>query len=207
MASTTSAIVRTSVALILHFKWDSFSIHLHQSNTSEPIFKKILFLGDSITAQGSRPGGFITKIQSVLPVKSHVLAQPGATTKEIQILLENSSISFTPDLIIAQSGINDYSSGQSESKIAQNHKDLLAKISNSYPKSSIWLLPIHPIKDNNRLHEFNSYPTKSTIDKWWRDKKSFAENYLLEDGIHLNARGNTKLAKVLTDKLTESDSR
>jgi lysophospholipase L1-like esterase len=206
MASTTSAIVCTSVALILHFKWDSFSIHLHQSNISEPIFKKILFLGDSITAQGSRPGGFITKIQSVLPVKSHVLAQPGATTKEIQILLENSSISFTPDLIIAQSGINDYSSGQSESKIAQNHKALLAKISNSYPKSSIWLLPIHPIHAKNNLHEIKSYHTKTTIDKWWQNKQYFVNNYLVADGIHLNSIGNTKLAKILCDKLTAFES-
>ena len=179
---------------------------MHQSNTSEPIFKKILFLGDSITAQGSRPGGFITKIQSVLPVKSHVLAKPGATTKEIQILLENSSISFTPDLIIAQSGINDYSSGLSESKIAQNHKDLLAKISISYPKSSIWLLPIHPIHAKNNLHEIKSYHTKTTIDKWWQNKQYFANNYLMADGIHLNTIGNTKLAEILCDKLTAFES-
>ena len=206
-ASMICVLVCSTIALILHFRWDSFSIHLHQTNNSEPIYKKILFLGDSITEQGSRPRGFITKIQSVLPVASQIIAMPGGTTGQVQILLERSSTSFKPDLVIAQSGINDYSEGQSESKVAQNHKDLLAKISNFYPNSSIWLLPVHPIKEKNRLHEFNSYPTKSTIDKWWRDKKSFAENYLLEDGIHLNARGNTKLAKVLTGKLTESDSR
>ena len=200
-------ILSLSIVFFLHFRWDSFSIHLHQKNNFVPIYKKILFLGDSITQQGSRPGGFITKIQSILPVKSHVLAKPGATTKEIQIVLENSSISFTPDLIIAQSGINDYSSGQSESKIALNHKDLLAKISNSYPKSSIWLLPIHPIHAKNNFHEIKSYHTKTTIDKWWQNKQHFANNYLSADGIHLNTIGNTKLAKILCDKLTEPDSR
>ena len=200
-------ILSFGIALVLHFRWDSFSIHLHKANHSEPIYKKILFLGDSITQQGSRPRGFITKIQSALPIQSQIIAMPGGTTGQVQILLERSSTSFKPDLVIAQSGINDYTEGQSESEIAQNHKYLLSKISNFHPHSSIWLLPVHPIKQNNRLHEFNSSATESIIDKWWEDKNDFSDNYLNVDGIHLNATGNTKLARILIDKLTQSNSR
>lgn len=202
-----SILVCSTIALVLHFRWDSFSIHLHQANTSEPIYKRILFLGDSITEQGTRPLGFITKIQSVLPIDSQIIAKPGATTDEIQILLESLSTSFKPDLVIAQSGINDYAEGQSLSEVAQNHVDLIAKISQHYPESSIWLLPIHPVHQKNKWLELNSSLSESTIDKWWKDKIHFADNYLHEDGIHLSATGNTELAKVLTNKLTQSNSR
>ena len=140
-------ILSSSTASVLHFRWDSFSIHLHQTNNSDLTYRKILFLGDSITEQGTRPRGFITKIGSVLTVDSQIMAKPGATTDEIEILLESFSTSFKPDLVITQSGINDYAEGQSQSDIAQSHEDLIAKISQHYPNASIWLLPVHPFKD------------------------------------------------------------
>jgi lysophospholipase L1-like esterase len=195
------------IALVLHFRWDSFSIHLHQTNNSDPIYRRILFLGDSITEQGTRPRGFITKIESVLTIDSQIMAKPGATTDEVQMLLQSLSVPFQPDLVITQSGINDYAEGQSQSDIAQNHEDLIAKISRHYPNSSIWLLPIHPFKERSKLLEFNASATKSTIDRWWKDKNDFSYHYLHEDGIHLSATGNTKLARILIDKLTQSNSR
>ena len=199
-------ILSSSTASVLHFRWDSFSIHLHQTNNSDLTYRKILFLGDSITEQGTRPRGFITKIGSVLTVDSQIMAKPGATTDEIEILLESFSTSFKPDLVITQSGINDYAEGQSQSDIAQSHEDLIAKISQHYPNASIWLLPVHPFKERSKLLEFNSSATKSTIDKWWKDKNNFSYHNLCEDGIHLSATGNTKLARILIDKLTQSNS-
>ena len=200
-------ILSISTASVLHFRWDSFSIHLHQTNNSDPTYRKILFLGDSITEQGTRPRGFITKIGSVLTVDSQIMAKPGATTDEIEILLESFSTSFKPDLVITQSGINDYAEGQSQSEVTQSHEDLISKISQHYPDASIWLLPVHPFKEKSKLHEFNSSATESTIDKWWEDKNDFCNKYLQEDGIHLSARGNTALARILIDKLTQSNSR
>ena len=73
----------------LHFRWDSFSIHF--ADTSNNLFPKklsVLFLGDSITCEGSRPRGFITKIRSALPIEHQVVCQKGATSIEILDLLE-----------------------------------------------------------------------------------------------------------------------
>ena len=70
----------------LHFRWDSFSIHFSDlPNNSFPEKLSVLFVGDSITCEGARPRGFITKIRSVLPIEHQVVCQKGATSVEISI--------------------------------------------------------------------------------------------------------------------------
>ena len=186
----------------LHLRWDSFSIHF--ADTSNNLFPKklsVLFLGDSITCEGSRPRGFITKIRSALPIEHQVVCQKGATSIEILDLLELADIPLDPNVIIAQSGINDFLNGGSQDQVFRSQEKLSEKLATKFPLAKVYFLPIHPLKlANGTISEFPSLAPVN-FPAWWEDPSSFAQDSLVADGVHLSAHGHTNLAKAIVHKI------
>lgn len=189
-------IVGIGFGSVLHFRWDSFSIHFIKIDTENFNKNKILFIGDSITAEGTRPRGFITKLESLLQVEAQTICEKGATSIQIISLIESNTQNFRPDYIIAQSGINDISEGISTNRIKFRQITLINQLKSSFPSAEIWFLPIHPISTSEKEVNFSFYSPK-----WWRNSKSFKSEFLLKDGIHLNAKEQTQLATSLAKKL------
>jgi hypothetical protein len=154
----------------------------------------VLFVGDSITCEGSRPRGFITKIRSVLPIRHQVVCQKGATSIEIVRLLENSSLLFDPDFIIAQSGINDLLNGGTQDQILRSQEILFEKLATRFPSSKVYFLPVHPLKSaSGTITEFPSL-APANFPVWWKAPPYFVQDSLVADGVHLSACGHTDLA-------------
>jgi hypothetical protein len=196
-----------SLGATLHLRWDSFSIHFSKlPNDSFPGKLSILFVGDSITCEGSRPRGFITKMQSVLSIEHQVVCQKGATSIEIVGLVEKTSFKQDPSFIIAQSGINDLLKGCSQDEVLHSQEVLFEKLANKFPRSKVYFLPIHPMKSaNGAICEF-LFPSPTNFPAWWKDIPSFLQVSLVADGVHLSAHGHSHLAKVIVHKIFSENS-
>ena len=197
-------ILGTILLFLFNFRWDSFSIHFEMIGVPPPSNEKILFVGDSITQEGTRPRGFITKLRSIQDIDFEVLAERGASSQAISSLVDNYSPALAPQLIIAQSGINDLLENRTEQETMELQVLLISRIKNRYPNTPVWFLPIHPIYHNNKILEPTITPAQDSLGKWWGDPILFSKNRLLEDGIHLNARGHTQLASMIAEKLTKN---
>jgi len=192
----------------IHFRWDSFSIHFNDTpNNSFPKKLTVLFVGDSITCEGSRPRGFITKIRSVLTVQHQVVCQKGATSIEIGRLLKNASLPLDPNFIIAQSGINDLLNGCTQDQVFRSQEKLSEKLATKFPLAKVYFLPIHPLKlANGTISEFPHH-TPANFPAWWEDPSSFAQDSLVADGVHLSADGHSHLALALLKEISTSLSK
>jgi hypothetical protein len=190
---------------ILHFRWDSYSIHFSKlPNDSFPEKLSVLFVGDSITCEGARPRGFITKIRSAFPIDHQVVCQKGATNIEIIDLLELEDIRLNPNIIITQSGINDLLNGSTQDQVFRLQEMLFEKLATKFPRSKVYFLPIHPLKSSNGT--INEFPplAPANLPVWWKDSSSFVQNFLMADGVHLNASGHTHLATSILKKILSS---
>ena len=185
------------IATFLHLRWDSFSIHLIPNKGGSLKESKLLFLGDSITCEGARPRGFITKLESVLAIDPHIVCQKGATSEEIIKLFNSQSIDPIPDTVVVQAGINDLLGGSTATQTVEVQQKLLSAISKRFPDSRVFFLPIHPI-----LYQDNRLEIPVDIKSFWPRESNFAENFLTADGVHLNAKGHTLLAANIIKLLT-----
>jgi lysophospholipase L1-like esterase len=192
----------------IHFRWDSFSIHFNDTpNNSFPGKLSVLFVGDSITCEGSRPRGFITKIRSALPIEHQVVCQKGATSIEILDLLELADIPLYPNVIIAQSGINDFLNGITQDQVFRSQEKLSEKLATKFPLAKVYFLPIHPLKlANGTISEFPSLAPVN-FPAWWEDPSSFSQDSLVADGVHLSADGHSQLALALIKEISTSLSK
>ena len=190
--------------IFLHIRWDSFSIHFLDQNLTNIRDKRVLFIGDSITCEGRRPRGFITKFEAVLPIKTAVVCAKGASTEKIVDLLYSSEIKIQPDLVIAQSGINDLLEGVSLVSSQISQEKLISKIKDHYPKAQLLFLPIHPIIKNEKLLQNIGTAFPSYSSSMWDKDMNFIKKYLVNDGIHLNAKGNSLLTERIIDHFSKS---
>ena len=193
----TLLIVGTGIGSVLHFRWDSFAIHFSDIDSSNIKSQKILFIGDSITSEGTRPRGYITKLESILPIKSKIICSKGATSLEILRLLDSNSTTYIPDLVIAQSGINDLIEGLTEEETLDAQDNLLNKIRSKYANANVIFLPIHPFFKEEKFISPTLSSSENSFSNCWKNATSFQQNYLMMDGIHLNARGHTFLADAI----------
>ena len=191
----------------IHLRWDSFSIHFSDlPKDPSPDKLSVLFVGDSITCEGTRPRGFITKIRSVLPVEHEVVCQKGASSVEILRLLENASLPLDPAFIIAQSGINDLLNGNTQDQVFRSQEKLSEKFATKFPLAKVYFLPIHPLKlANGTISEFPRH-TPANFPAWWEDPSSFTQDSLVADGVHLSADGHSDLAKAIVHKIFSKNS-
>ena len=196
-----------SLGATLHFRWDSFSIHFSDlPKDPSPDKLSVLFVGDSITCEGARPRGFITKIRSVLPIEHLVVCQKGATSVEILDLVEQTASRLDPAFIIAQSGINDFLNGSTQDQVFRSQAMLLEKLATKFPRSKVYLLPIHPLKLANGTISELPLHTLANFPAWWKDHSSFAQDSLVADGVHLSAHGHSDLAKAIVHKIFSENS-
>jgi hypothetical protein len=191
----------------IHLRWDSFSIHFSDlPNHAFPEKLSVLFVGDSITCEGARPRGFITKIRSALPIAHLVVCQKGATSVEIVDLVEQTASRFDPAFIIAQSGINDFLNGSTQDQVFRSQEMLLEKLSSKFPLAKVYFLPIHPLKlANGTISEFPRH-IPANFPAWWEDPSSFTQDSLVADGVHLSAHGHSDLAKAIVHKIFSENS-
>jgi lysophospholipase L1-like esterase len=196
----------TSMAfgIFLHIRWDSFTIHFLDQNLAHIRDKSVLFIGDSITCEGRRPRGFITKFEAILSIKTAVVCAKGSSTEKIVDLLNSSEIEIHPDLIVAQSGINDLLDGVSLETSQISQEKLISKIKDRHPKAELLFLPIHPIIKNGKLLQNIGIAFPPYSLPMWDEDLNFIEKYLVSDGIHLNAKGNSLLAKRIIDHFSKS---
>jgi hypothetical protein len=203
----TLLIVGIGIGSVLHFRWDSFAIHFWKIQVQRASCNdKILFVGDSITCEGSRPRGFITKIQAILPVDVRNLCHKGATTAEIGDLVDLYKVDFNPVTIFAQSGINDLLNGKTQKQISESQQYLFSKLSNKFPNSRVVFLPVHPLKIENNIIATISAHLPTDFKPWWEDTGSFARDFLLDDGVHLSAKAHSLLAKAITNNIISKNS-
>ena len=200
-------IVGIGIGSVLHLRWDSFSVHFWEIQDQRAFHNnKILFVGDSITCEGSRPRGFITKIQALLPLDVRTLCHKGATTAEISDLVDLYKVDFNPAMIFAQSGINDLLKGKTHKQISESQQYLFIKLSNKFPNSRVVFLPIHPIKTETSLIATISAHSPTNFQPWWEDRGNFVRDFLLDDGVHLSAKGHSLLAKAITNNIISKNS-
>ena len=196
-----------SLGATLHLRWDSFSIHF--SDTPNNLFPEklsLLFVGDSITCEGSRPRGFITKIRSLLPIEHQVVCLKGASSIEIVDLVERATLPLDPTFILAQSGINDLLNDSTQDQVFRSQEILFEKLTTKFPRSKIYFLPIHPLKlANGTISEFPSL-APANFPAWWENQSSFAQDSLVADGVHLSANGHSYLAKAILHKILYDNS-
>ena len=200
-------VIGVGIGSVLHFRWDSFSIHFWKIQDQRGSHNdKILFVGDSITCEGSRPRGFITKIQALLPVDVRTLCHEGATSSEIGNLVDLYKSDFNPVMIFAQSGINDLLKGKTHKQISESQHYLFSKLINKFPNSRVVFLPVHPLKIENRIVATTSAHPPTDFKPWWEDTGSFARDFLLDDGVHLSGKGHSLLAKAITNNIISKNS-
>jgi hypothetical protein len=185
------------IATFLHLRWDSFSIHIIPNEVGSLRERKVLFLGDSITCEGARPRGFITKLESISSIDPQIVCKKGATAEEIIKIFNSESINPIPDTVVVQAGINDLLGGSSTAQTIDAQEKLLSAISKRFPDSKVFFLPIHPI-----LYQGNSLEIPMDIKSFWTRESNFAEKFLTADGVHLNAKGHTLLAANIIKLLT-----
>ena len=205
--SATFLFVGIVIGSVLHFRWDSFSVHFWEIQDHRVSHNdKILFVGDSITCEGSRPRGFITKIQAVLHLDVRTLCHKGAASATIIDLIDFYKEQFNPTVIFAQSGINDLLNGRTNKQISESQQHLFNKLSNKFPNSRVVFLPIHPLKiEKNIIATITTHPP-TNFQPWWENTGTFVRDFLLDDGVHLSAKGHSLLAKAITNKIISINS-
>ena len=188
-------------ATFLHLRWDSFSIHITPHEVESLKESKVLFLGDSITCEGARPRGFITKLESVLSIDAQIVCQKGATIEEIIKLFNSESINPIPDTVVVQAGINDLLGGSTAAQTVDAQEKLISAISKRFPDSRVFFLPIHPI-----IYRDDRLEIPEVMNSFWSRESNFAEKFLTTDGVHLNAKGHTLLAEAILNQIIPVNS-
>ena len=194
------------VAIFLHLRWDSFAIHWKSLPTLEPRNGKLLFVGDSITKEGTRPKGFITKIRAHTGFDAQILALPGGSTQEILHMLAKTPKEEAPITIILQAGVNDRLERTPFKETMENWSQLQTRLRERHPDSLLVTLPVHPVRvPASSLPSEASHPAKlpSSLSPWWENDETFLREDLVADGIHLNSKGHTALATALIIHLSK----
>ena len=58
----------------------------------------------------------------------------------------------------------------------------------------------------NRIIATISAHLPTNFKPWWEDTGSFARDFLLDDGVHLSAKGHSLLAKAITNNIISKNS-
>lgn len=81
---------------------------------SKPVRKKVVFFGDSLTEMGARPGGYITRIDSLARLENRTAdfefigaGVGGNKVYDLYLRLEEDVLKKEPDVVVIFIGIND----------------------------------------------------------------------------------------------------
>lgn len=190
--------------LILHLRWDSYSIfEIHKIISEKIPPKSIHFIGDSHTAHGILPMGFLSKIKSVMPnTKISQESYSGYTISKIFEALDKKKFNAkNSEVTVIFAGTNDSVQGIPKTDSIEGMKKILSL--ESKRSAEIFVIIPHSvdvpkIKQNcsslsQALRALSSFHNFKLID-WY--KNSYNKGFCSNDRIHLNATGHSALAKL-----------
>jgi lysophospholipase L1-like esterase len=189
----------------------------------------IVFLGDSITQEGNKPGGYVDLIRQEFPDSTWRIVGAGISGNKVPDLearLEKDVLSHSPSLVVIYIGINDVwhyelgIGGTSKERYESGLRDLCARIAASDARVILCTPSVVGEKTANSLDPMlDAYAditravaasTGSTLcdlrkafrDELKRRNLSDAEKGILtRDRVHLNDEGNRFVAKEIMQSL------
>jgi len=189
--------------------------------------KKVIFFGDSITQMGVEPGGYVDLIRKKLAASDYEIIGAGIGGNKVYDLflrLEDDVLNKKPDVVVIYIGVNDVwhkltsHTGTDEDKFVKFYQALITKIKAGGAKVVVCTPAVIGEKKNS-ANEMDA-----DLDKYSADIRTLAaknkvplvdlrklftsydaennaedvaKGILTTDGVHLNPKGNSKLAQTL----------
>lgn len=196
------------------------AVHARAAEVAVKNGQAIAFMGDSITAQGTQPGGYVTLVIRGLEangIKTTALPAGISGHKSDQMLarLERDVLAKKPDWMTLSCGVNDVWHGAKGVPLEQ-YKENITKIVDQCQAAGIkvMILTSTMIKEdaanesNQKLATYNDFlhelakekkclladlnaAMQAELAKAGPDRKG---NILTKDGVHMNALGNQMMA-------------
>jgi isoamyl acetate esterase len=189
--------------------------------------KKIIFFGDSITAAGIKPGGYVDLIKKDLdPAKYEIIGAGigGNKVYDLYLRMEDDVLNKKPDLVVIYIGVNDVwhkltsKTGTDYDKFVKFYQGLINKIQAGGAKVVLCTPAVIGEKKNGAnvmdadldkysgavrdLAAKNNLPI-ADLRKLFTDYEKannpgdLEKGILTSDGVHLNDKGNRALADTL----------
>ena len=133
--------------------------------------KKIVFFGDSITQEGSRPGGFITRIIRLLKEAdmeyNYELVNAGANGDKVHDLyqrMDTDILANGADIVVIVIGINDILFKNKENEIAEkNFETVYETIIKKLDQAAIKIVVCTLTAIDEKINDVNNYEEKIEI--------------------------------------------
>lgn len=198
----------------------------HASAEITPVKKgdRVVFLGDSITAQGARPGGYVDIVKKAVASKGVEVIGAGIGGHKVPDLekrLDRDVISKKPTVVVIYIGINDVwhstrNAGTSKDKFESGLHSLIKRCNDAGARVILCTASVIGEKTDGSndldkmLDEYCGISRKVAKDSktqlidlraaFWADLKTSNKmneykGILTTDGVHLNAAGNQFVAK------------
>lgn len=189
--------------------------------------KKVIFFGDSITAAGIKPGGYVDLIKKDLdPTKYEIIGAGvgGNKVYDLYLRMENDVLNKKPDLVVIYIGVNDVwhkltsKTGTDYDKFINFYQGLINKIQAGGAKVVLCTPAVIGEKKNGAnvmdadLDKYsgavrdlalkNNLPI-ADLRKLFKayntanNPEDLEKGILTTDGVHLNDKGNRTLADTL----------
>jgi len=202
-ATTKGLVYLGSAAVILLIGWRVLA------NKQVPFARKVICIGDSITANG----GYVRELKRLLGPENSVrkFGYPGEGVKYISGKLPSAMMQGATDVVI-QAGVNDLASGRSEATI-KTHLASMVDYAHSHGARAV-LIEVLPWGAHHRGR--NLLPETHEINRWMRydslaDKVvsgssmgdfegDLKSEYDSGDHLHLNNAGQKKLGELVYAK-------
>lgn len=189
--------------------------------------KKVIFFGDSITAAGTKPGGYVDLIKKDLdPAKYEIIGAGvgGNKVYDLYLRMENDVLNKKPDLVVIYIGVNDVwhkltsKTGTDYDKFINFYQGLINKIEAGGAKivlctpavigekkkgANVMDVELDKYSDAIRaLALKNNLPIADlrklfTAYNTANNPEDLEKGILTTDGVHLNDKGNRNLADTL----------
>jgi lysophospholipase L1-like esterase len=182
---------------ICYFHWDSYSVYsIRRLANSTELPNKILFIGDSHVFQSNFPKGFTTKLRTAFPDTQFLtMGYSGETIGQIEKeISQNFSAPETTVIIFCGTNDSILNIPLENSLIAM--RSLLKKI-----HSTKYIITPHTLnlpntdKATQQLADIlKETKNINRVINWYSESINH-QNILTQDGIHLNGRGHSLLAK------------
>jgi lysophospholipase L1-like esterase len=185
---------------------------------------RIVFLGDSITAAGPRPGGYITlsaatiaKAYPDLNIKLIGAGIGGHKVPDCQRRLDKDVLQKKPTIVFIYIGINDVwhwthprvvargKKGTTPEAFENGLRDMIKKINGVGARVILCTPTVIGEKsdgtnpDDQRLDEYSDISRIAYLKK--HNPKNATEGILTSDSVHMNPAGNQLLAKLVLEAL------
>lgn len=208
----------------LHYQGDSKALEM---NGMLKGVHKIVIVGDSVTALGSRPRGFLTLLRDYLgaiyPSQDVQIVNAGMHGDRSADMLSrfNSALKEKPELIILIAGINDILRKEDAASFQQNMQKMVEEGKAANAKIILCSLPlseeapeelsedqirkfdemIKALSEAQNIEFADLGSALSQLSSSYQKQVGFRDRLVTIDGIHLSAAGNRVLAQCLLEAM------